>query len=273
MQGSMLMDDLLLSAIALCEQKKLLPRLSAITDQLERCNSLSRAQSQPAVKAFVRMFEEANFDPRVGFNPGNLSLSLSLRCPEDSNIDAVDESNAVAVVLLGMLGRYGSLGNRCLALFTSKTGLIVTTMEEGNRTGRTKLVIGTGLQARKAAFIFSPSYTKVRGWTLRSEQQTEQQLVQLQKEQAEALVREMVEAFWTHVSDINFYVPHPDLFELFNVMLFDYLCEGLVDRGRRQGFVPLTKLPPLYLHGFSGVGKSEFVKVFCMASLPHTPPP
>jgi hypothetical protein len=123
------MDDLVRAAIALCEQSKLLPRLSALTEQLERCNSLSRAQAQPAVKALVTMFDDSNFDPRVGFNPGTLSLSLSLCCP--SNVPScADETNAASIVLLAALGRIGTLGNKCLAVFTSKTGLIVTTLEE-----------------------------------------------------------------------------------------------------------------------------------------------
>jgi hypothetical protein len=258
------MDSLVIKAIVLCEQNKLLPRLSAITDQLERCSSLSRAQSQPAVKAFVRLFDESKFDPQVGFNPGNLQLSLSICCPSLPQVDTVDETNAASIVLLGMLGRVGSLGNKCLAVFTNKTGLIVTTMAETNRTGRTKLLVGTGYKAREAAFLFSPSYFKVRGWDVRSEQQTEPELVELQKEQTDALAEEMIQAFWTHVTDVSFYVPHQDLSQLVTSELHGYLCAGLVERGVRQGFAPAIKLPPFYLHGTSGVGKSEFVKVFCI---------
>jgi hypothetical protein len=140
-----------------------------------------------------------------------------------------------------------------------------------NRTGRTKVVFGTGFRARQAAFLFSPCYNKLCGWSLRTtaadgaEQQTEEQLAELQQQQVVTLVQDMIHAFWTHVQDVSFYVPHTDLSEVVTDCLRHYLREGLIERGCRQGFAPSAKLPPLYLYGFSGVGKSEFVKVFCKA--------
>lgn len=61
-------DALVVSAIALCEQEQLLPKLSALPEQLERCTSLSRAQSQPAAKALVGLFEDSKFEVRVVVN-------------------------------------------------------------------------------------------------------------------------------------------------------------------------------------------------------------
>lgn len=105
--------------------------------------------------------------PRMGFNLATpTTLSLNLNCPSFDLSETIDKTSAASVLLLAMLGRLGTLGNKCLTLFTKQTGLILTVIEESARSCRTKIVLGRGYQAKQNAFVFSPSYTKVRGWAL-----------------------------------------------------------------------------------------------------------
>eukprot|EP01062_Namystynia_karyoxenos_P063088 TRINITY_DN55912_c0_g1_i1.p1 TRINITY_DN55912_c0_g1~~TRINITY_DN55912_c0_g1_i1.p1 ORF type:complete len:737 (+),score=209.74 TRINITY_DN55912_c0_g1_i1:74-2212(+) len=264
-------------------------------------SSLQRARALPCVAQLRVFFDEAGLPPKIGFNQGTgtVTFSLPLRPeprpahadpaapPEDrAALSALALQLALAVhpqqrsaeeqwAALCAAERAGAaapasplspetpageecsepLGcaNSCLRAFAEQTGVAIT---ERRTSGAASLIVAFRLtsetaapsratfsvrQAAYKAVCYGPQYIRLAA--------------------GEALEEDMLAAFWSY-ADGRGYIPDPALRSSADGLLREWLQGGL--RGLSAEFRPKLPALTLYMHGQSGIGKSEFVRTLSL---------
>jgi hypothetical protein len=160
---------------------------------VEKCNSLMKVKTLPAVKALTQIFSEAGFEPSVNFNTGlgELSLTIPLFANEDTPLHArrtvVRTMLAAMPEQAGLEGLYAAecaaiasqnaagfeadacdlLANRCLDVFAKQTGAGIwqRTVDVRMRTVKICFAAYTNLLGGpRKALKYSPCYTALTGF-------------------------------------------------------------------------------------------------------------
>eukprot|EP01065_Artemidia_motanka_P009294 TRINITY_DN14743_c0_g1_i1.p1 TRINITY_DN14743_c0_g1~~TRINITY_DN14743_c0_g1_i1.p1 ORF type:complete len:699 (+),score=216.41 TRINITY_DN14743_c0_g1_i1:79-2097(+) len=227
--------------------------------------SLQRAKGLKCVSSLKSRFERANLSPRLGFNLGTGTVTVSVSAAAGGPAEG-DLRSASLWLMLAMAGNqreveevwaeeeaggdYELAANACLRVFAELSGVAVTE----RRTSGTSVVLAFRLTSETVA----PSRASF------SDKQAAYQAVrygpkyvEMVEEGKEAVAAAMLAAFWS-ASDANGYIPDPPLKAAVSDILEVWFKSGLA--GVTCGFRPQPPPPALYLHGKSGIGKSEFVR-------------
>ena len=163
---------------------------------VEKCNSLTKVKTLPAVKALTQIFSEAGFEPSVNFNTGSgeLSLTIPLFANEDTPVHArptvVRTMLAAMPEQAGLEGLYAAecaakasqnaagfeadacaagdlLANRCLDVFAKQAGVGIWQRIVDVRMRTVKICFAAYtnlLGGPRKALKYSPCYTALTGF-------------------------------------------------------------------------------------------------------------